>query len=53
LSGEHSCPAVLIACRPSGGPLKEIGVSTVASPVSRGMNGQRDPANDPPNPNSY
>jgi hypothetical protein len=26
LSGEHSCPAVWIACRPSGGPLWEIGV---------------------------
>jgi hypothetical protein len=38
--GNLSCPANQIACRPSGGPIKEIGVSLVASPASSARMGK-------------
>ena len=42
--GVYYCPAKKIACRPSGGPLKEIGVSLRTSPASSDKDGQRVPA---------
>jgi len=42
--GVYDCPAKKIACRPSGGPIKEIGVSLRTSPASSGKDGQRVPA---------
>jgi len=42
--GVYDCPAKKIACRPSGGPIKEIGESLKTSPASSDKDGQRVPA---------
>jgi hypothetical protein len=39
--GNLGCPANQIACRPYGGPIKDIGVFLVASPASDARMGKR------------
>jgi hypothetical protein len=50
--GSLAAPSNGLPAGPQVARFRKLGWSVWASPVSSGRNGQRDPANGPPNPNS-